>query len=315
MKVGFSVIFVVIVVASIKAWGPQGHQALAAAAQRRLSATARAAVTALLGPDTGLGDVATWADDVRAAGRGEGPLVNDPEAKQLNHDFPDNANWHFVNFPLGAAKYDDGSEFTGPHDVVHVINDCINILEGTPSALALTKSQALRFLIHFVGDIHQPLHVGTGYYRCTTSPHATLIVDESKAHGMCDDRGGNDLVFGSKQLHGFWDSDLVSAIVPSPDPTVLRAHLSGRIGGITITPGDHHQWAEVWASESIHAAADAYDHIKFGQETLANGHVKTIAITLPAGYKTKQSPVADLRLTQAAARLADLLNALAWQIP
>jgi S1/P1 Nuclease len=315
MKIVCSTILVVALAASLHAWGPEGHQAIASAAQGRLSESARAAVTTLLGPGVGLDDVATWADDVRSAGRGQGPLVNDPEAKQLNHDFPDNANWHFVNFPLAAATYDDESEFSGPPDVVHVINACINVLEDRPSSLALTKSQALRFLIHFVGDIHQPLHVGTGYYRCKIAPHATLIVDEIKAHGMCDDRGGNDLVFGSRKLHSFWDGELVSAVVPSSDPAVLSAHLSELAAGVAPTPGDHHQWAEVWASESIHAAAGAYDHIKFGQETLANSHVNTIAITLPPGYKTTQTPVAEQRLTQAAARLADLLNALEWRVP
>src|SRR5262249_47612594 len=112
-------------VAPSHAWGVEGHWALAAAAQGRLEVAAQGSISTLLGSGVSLQDVANWADEVRLARQGQGRLVHDPEAMQLNHDFPDNGNWHFDNFPFGATSYEDTSAFATAHDVVHLINECI----------------------------------------------------------------------------------------------------------------------------------------------------------------------------------------------
>lgn len=68
------------------------------------------------------------------------------------------------NFPVGSKKYTATSPFTYPHDVVHLINGCVTVLEGGEFE-GLIQKDALRLLIHFVGDVHQPLHTVAGYSR------------------------------------------------------------------------------------------------------------------------------------------------------
>ena len=117
----------------------------------------------------------------------QGPLAKDPEAAQFNHQFPDNGQWHFVNLPLGSAEYTDNGRFSADNDVVQIINQCVKILE-TPEGqkTRFTKKQALKFLVHLVGDIHQPLHVGTGYYDLS-GPTPVLIEDPAKAYRKQND--------------------------------------------------------------------------------------------------------------------------------
>jgi hypothetical protein len=187
------------------------------------------------------------------------------------------------------------------------------VLEGNPSPLSLTKRQALRFLVHFVGDIHQPLHVGTGYFDCSPAQHASLISDPAKASARCNDRGGNSLAFGAKELHAYWDVDLVTAVTGSTDESVLSSRLQQMATDQWKTPGDYHQWAEAWATESVHAAAAAYVPIKFGQEQAAGGRMSKILIQLPPSYGQNETKVVGERLGKAAVRLADLLNSIHWQ--
>src|SRR5437016_4319386 len=73
-------------------WGAEGHQAITEFAQGQLNPKARAAVVHILGDGESLAQVSTWADEVRAASRHQGPLVDDPEVQQFNQDFPHNAD-------------------------------------------------------------------------------------------------------------------------------------------------------------------------------------------------------------------------------
>src|SRR5713226_7176217 len=174
-KVLLSVALILALAAQVFSYGGEGHKAIAKAAESLLDVKGRAGVQKVLG-STDLASVATWPDDLKQAARGRGPLVDDQEAIKFNHDFPKNGSWHFVNLALGLNAYTDNGPFSDPNDVVHTINRCIRILEGS-SEPNFSKLQALRFLVHLVGDIHQPLHVGTGYFQFDASDNAILIKD------------------------------------------------------------------------------------------------------------------------------------------
>ena len=309
------------------AWGPQGHEAIAIIAQARLNVVARRAVLALLPAGQTMADVATWADAVRAAQGHEGPLVHDAEARQLNRDFPHNAGWHFVNLPLGLRAYAEDGPFSGPDDVVHAIARCVRALESAHPTPHLGRSQALRFLIHLVGDIHQPLHVGTGYYRITDH-RVLLVTDPAAARHTPNDAGGNALCYAGSpthclgRLHPLWDGDLVRQVARSPDTMRLVAALRRKTAdpawqrahavALSDPDGDHHAWAAQWASASVREARAAYAGIRFGQVVLDHGLLRTIAVTLPPEYAADQLDRVAAQLLAAGIHLAHLLDRIDW---
>ena len=167
------------------AWGQEGHSIVAEIAQRRLNARAVGEVERLLGRGHSLASVGSWADDVRSAR-------------------PETYNLHFVDIPVAQSSYD-----ADKHCHASAQGDCVVAeLDRLKKALACAptedlKRDALRFAVHFVGDVHQPMHT----------------VDEA--------RGGNDIkvefeVGGltctgkcvprkvSTNLHAIWDTNLIS---------------------------------------------------------------------------------------------------------
>ena len=300
----------------LHAWGPLGHSAIAAIAEKHLSPAAQSHVAAILaqGHDTDLPSIANWADEVRAAASGRGPLSEDAEARAFNAKFPTNALWHFVDLPLGADEYRQVITFTSVNDVVHAIKRCVAVLENADIRPDdFTKLQALRLLVHFVGDIHQPLHCGTGFYDLSNLSRPVLITDPRLCRGKPDDRGGNDLFYGtdpSQELHALWDQDLVFAIRNSADYRSLADWLEST-QSIGPTPGDYHIWPEEWAIDSVLQARKAYRNIQFDSASI-DGHWLRVAIQLPTGYIDDNRSLAAAQLVKAGIHLAQLLNSLAW---
>ena len=155
------------------AWGKTGHRVVAEVADHYLTDEAAAAVEDILGPES-MAEAADWPDFMRS----------DPDNFWRNEANP----WHYVTVPVGQ-KYDETAPPPG--------GDAITALEHF-RAIAMDESQpleqrqlALRFIIHIVGDLHQPLHVGNG-----------------------TDRGGNLFVcyfFDTlTNLHHIWDEDLIN---------------------------------------------------------------------------------------------------------
>jgi hypothetical protein len=146
-------------------YGREGHEAVGELARQMLRPEARAAVIQIHGNDN-LAGVSTWADELKLAEHHQGPLANNPEAVAVNAQFPANHLWHFADLPLGTEVYRDNDKFSNGNDVVQAITRCIGVLEAAPGIKTdLTKAEALKFLVHLVGDLHQPLHCGCGCSR------------------------------------------------------------------------------------------------------------------------------------------------------
>ncbi len=315
-------------------WGAEGHEAIAATAAANLKTTGRAGVAKILG-DGQLESVATWPDLVRDALKHQGALKNDPEAKEFNHDHPTNREWHFVDLPLGIETYDATAAGAGPDDVVHGIERCITILETASEDPRFTKLEALRFLVHLVGDIHQPLHASTGYYTVKgTGAHAkaTLVTDPTKAKGkdVYEDVGGNDLCLRDPaaggtctELHAHWDADLVKKVASSVPKLVekLEGDLASEMwkaahaDAIAKADGDYHHWPEIWAIQSVHAAREAYKGIAFENvlKQSKKTHSITLRVQLPGTYNDDQHDRVETQLAAAAAHLEQLMDALQWK--
>jgi hypothetical protein len=289
-------------------WGVEGHRTVADLAREQLSPSARAAVIRILGNDD-LAAVAVWADELRLVGRHQGPLADDAEAHAFNAKFPHNYSWHYVDLPLGMA-YADDSAFASPDDVVHAIRRTVAVLEGRSGEM--TPIVALRLLVHFVGDLHQPLHAANGYFDLSDPAAPRLMTDPARIDQATGDRGGNSLFFTrTAELHAYWDSTLVARLAQGADDRALAARLAPLRPAGWQTPGDFHTWAAAWASESSRMAAGAYAGIVFGPATVGpKGQLERMQIRLPAGYEERSVPTVADQLAKAGLRLAALLNAI-----
>lgn len=198
-----------------RAWGADGHRIVAALALKQLSPAVLAEVNRLLAlePGSTLESISTWADEVRS---------------------PTTASWHYLNFRRDDdCRYDAMANCPGGNCVVSAIERQLRILGGKGPDEERLK--ALRYVTHFIADLHQPLHAGYG-----------------------DDRGGNLYqvqAYGhGTNLHAVWDTALV-AQWPGGVPA-LKASVEAR----TVSAGniDPAAWAEascrIVASEGFYPA-------------------------------------------------------------
>lgn len=157
-----------------QAWGPTGHRAIGLLAERYISPRARAGLVEILGTES-IAEASTWADFMRSS----------PEPFWRFQAGP----WHFVTVPDGRTWEEVGPPPQG--DAITALRQFAATVRNPEAPLA-DRQLALRFIIHIVGDLSQPLHVGNGR-----------------------DRGGNDVAvtfFGRRtNLHALWDSGIIES--------------------------------------------------------------------------------------------------------
>jgi len=238
-------------------WGAQGHQIVAMIASRDLNDRARVAVRELLGSQT-LVDVSTWADEITR-----------------DRDFEWTKPLHYINVPRNATRVERGRDC--PHDVcvVAAIENYTMTLRNR-SAPRRQRTEALKFLIHFVGDIHQPLHVS-----------------------YADDRGGNNVTlrwFGESDwnLHSVWDDGLVKQCLGRDRTTVIR-RIRRRLSKEQFKLWRNSLEPEAWANESLAITRRLYGELP------ARGEIGR-------EYCRQNSGAVEQRLAAAGVRLAALLN-------
>lgn len=238
------------------AWGAEGHEVAAAIALGELTPSARTQVAHLLGSDAMLVQQSNWADEIKDQRR-------------------DTAPWHFVDIPLNAAGFVPQRDCARGDCVVAQIEADLQVLRNK-RLNARARAEALLFLIHFVADVHQPLHAEDN-----------------------DDKGGNQVrvEIGRERanLHKVWDVDVVQ--VMGFDPGTVAANIERG-----ITAQQRRAWSQGspadWANQA-HAIArnQIYPPLQGARE-----------IRLPRDYGWREAPVARLQLARAGVRLAWLLN-------
>jgi hypothetical protein len=260
--------------AQLLAWGPKGHAIVADIAASRLTRIAKQNLQLLLGADS-LASIASWADSVRK-------------------DRDESYDWHFVDIPKDAAGFSEERDCFRPQDkhkdaltdhhncVVDRIEMFQRILDDEKASRA-DRLEALKWLFHFVGDIHQPLHA----------------INEA--------RGGNDIklpVFGSPKcgdydcnLHWAWDTLLLEHTGLSEEDYVARLnqliaqkHLENQAVG---TPVD-------WANES---------HLQ------ARHIIEAKPAAIDETYYQANIELVNQKLALAGLRLAVLLNGTLGKAP
>lgn len=297
------------------AFGDLGHRTVGAVADAQLTSEARMAVASLLRSGETLATVATWPDEVKRAKKNLGPLAHDAEAQRFNEVFPDNREWHYVDLPLDTTVYTEGAIGSRVNDIVQTIQRCIRLIESKAiPPHEMTRAQALRWLVHLLGDLHQPLHLGSGYYRFDAQSQAHLITDPQEAAGKAEDHGGTLLINATEeQLHAFWDDRLVNAVAKGrPYLEVAQELLAQGHQSAWDGSGSYHEWVEQWAVESIRLGKSAYEGLIFGTGQFDGDHhgLRRITVTLPPGYEQDQAKLVEQQLAKAGYRLAAILNAL-----
>jgi S1/P1 Nuclease len=320
---------------SVFAWGNDGHQTVGKIASLRVKRGTARRIAAILKPGETLSSVSTWADTVKERMGTNDP---DPDTNAFLQDMvhnEKNREWHYDDLPLNCGSYQTCAGFTVEHDVVNMINVCIRTLQGRPDPNhPLSERNALRLLVHLVGDMHQPLHVGSGYID-EHGPNGAMIIERDprviQRKHLDHDRGGNQLILDNnrKRLHGFWDFDLVSALMlhvhqPTSDElgTFLKQNVRpesawnprGRVG----------TWAAQWATDSLHQSRNqTYRGIRItgkrnmtvtnrdGQPVMRDGRPVTelvYDVTKPANYEALNREIVRVQLAKGGYRLARLLD-------
>jgi nuclease S1 len=234
-----------------QAWGPIGHRAIGRIAEHHLNAQAARAVAELLAPEQ-LAYVPNWADEIR------------PEPEWAKAE-----SWHWVTIPDGQVYASSTKNPAG--DVLEAIARFEKVLADR-AAPKRERAEALKWLAHLVGDVHQPLHVGRG-----------------------DDHGGNDVLVlwlgEPTNLHAVWDAKIIertqlssselAEMLDHPTPEQVRAwQASGPVD---------------WARESQELRSGCYE---LGDRKLSYRYIHD------------HWPTVQDRLLQAGVRLAGELNRL-----
>lgn len=231
-------------------WGQNGHRIVGDIAADYLNSEAREAVNRVL-DETSMAIASTWMDKIKS----------DP-AYDHTHD------WHWVTIPNGMTYEETEKNPNG--DLINTLRSIISELKND-SLSAEEEQEKLKMLIHLVGDIHQPLHVGTG-----------------------KDRGGNDTKvqwFNEKSnLHRVWDSEIIN------DTKLSYTEFSRAINHPTDQQIDKWQDSKVldWAYESMELRDQAYD----------------LPADRKIGYKYQyqKRDLLDQQLLKGGIRLAGVLN-------
>jgi hypothetical protein len=256
----FSAVLLLIPARAALAWGRLAHRASAKLADSRLSPRTRAMIRELLEPGESLADASTWADE-------------------HSRDIPGSMSWHFVNVPIWAPHYD-------PRDcrrqgcVVSKIADFKATLQDRNLPVARRRT-ALRFLVHLVQDVHQPMHVADR-----------------------NDRGGNNVQlrygrYDNTNLHQVWDSGLLSRAFRNEDD--LMHHLEALAKRPEARDWLQQGRPEDWANESLLVGRRAYQ-IPGSNSTLRSGD------SIGREYERENVPKAADRLARSGVRLAAVLE-------
>lgn len=248
------------IAAPAAAWGRLGHRLVAALAWDELTPATRVAVAELLvgESDPTLPGIAVWADDLRA---------NDPDLGRRS------SKWHYVNIAEHDCDYDAAIACRGGDCVVEAIRDQTAILADRSRPRA-ERAQALKFVVHFVGDVHQPMHAGYAH-----------------------DKGGNDFQVNldgrGSNLHSLWDSGLLNSrgLDEAAYLQRLRAMPLAVPRDSSPLPPDAAAWAE--ASCRVVRQPGLYP----------------ASAKISADYVQAWRPVAEAQLRRGGSQLAAVLNA------
>lgn len=311
------------------AWGADGHRTVGVLAEKLLEGThAGAEVRALLGT-LSLADATLWADCAKgvkpdeanpsqlvyaSAGRfpecqifetpqGQAEMIdfvrrNLKSCNPQPHEEDCHRQYHYTDLNLTQPVYRLGVVGAREDDVVGAITAAIRVLQGkaAPPPFAFKdKREALLVLVHYVGDIHQPLHVGAVY---VSAAGRRINPDKTGLNLGTETRGGNELMVAERRLHSLWDE-----VGPSQRPSRVDAAWVARAKAVPATGSDLEQFSTLWATDSLRQSREAFRLVTFAPRV-----DKQWPTSLPNDYPARMALVKRVQLTAAGAHLAEVLE-------
>ena len=235
-------------------WGQTGHRVIGLIAEDHLTRKASRKIEKLLAGKS-LAFVSTYADEIKS-----------------DRAYSKYSPWHYVNYPLETRYNPANRDDAG--DVIFGIEQCIEVLSDTTPGIE-DQQFYLALLVHLIGDMHMPLHVGRE-----------------------EDRGGNDIKLSwfSKptNLHRLWDSDLIESVNLSY--TELAAELNSQLSSSQRAQYNSGTYLD-WIEDSHEVAAIVYESAKEGDR-------------LAYRYSYEYNELLFTQLQKGGVRLARLLNQL-----
>ena len=234
-------------------WGKTGHRVTGAVATKHLTKKAKKAITKLLNGQS-LAFVSIYADEIKS------------DSSYMSY-----GPWHYVNYSFEKKYGEETPSEKG--DLIKGITKCMDVLKDE-NAADKDKTFYLKMLVHFVGDLHQPLHVGRG-----------------------EDKGGNDIQVRwfneGSNLHRVWDSDMLNYYNMSYTELSENTKTLSKAEFAKIKQGSILDWVE----ESQDLAEEVYGSATIGEK-------------LSYKYAYKYLPVVREQLQKAGIRLAEILNTI-----
>ena len=273
-----------------QAWGPEGHEIVADIALRHLTPRAKRQVKGILGEkQLGEYEVASWPDIIRG--------TQEYEAR-----YPHNGRWHFVEFNV-TEKYDEDFELKPPADGQDIVTQVGRWQKELAAADASKERRldALRFLVHFTGDMHQPLHCAYRY-----GDMGGNMIPVRSFQGRTYSFGPDSQMDYAENIHSVWDGAMVYELLAGRRPGTVARELDQE-----ITPGQAQQWSQ---GEPLNWAIDSYWRARKEAYRWTNGESLPFKWTGPGMDLTSESyidarlPMAKEQLQKAGVRLAHLLN-------
>ena len=321
------------------AYGPRGHQLVGSIADRRLARNRAVArkVRQLLDGLT-LAEVATLPDQIKSWDDcGSRPPSPDPvtDRTRINNELrafvaankcslrPTHGEFHFTDVPVtGGEEYDDGTVGRGEFDIVQMIPFCIRVLRGEEpetNSRAITKTIAVILLTHYLGDIHQPLHVGADFFNADGAAFHPTQSDEGFA-----DQGGNKLTLftftggsfnATGNLHSFWDGKSVDFAFGKTANTTLARRLAAQTPARWRLRGGVETWAEQMADGILPSAREARTRLEYrnirvvpGAHFIESGEAREKRSRRRASYSNWAAGVVRHEIHKGGWRLAALLE-------
>ena len=272
------------------AWGPEGHTVVGDVAAHYLTARAQKQIHSILqGKRLGDYEISSWPDEIRGS----------EEYEQL---YPDNGKWHFVDFDT-FKRYNDDFELKPPADGQDVVDQIVRWQKdlGAKNSTPAQKLDALRFLVHFTADLHQPMHCA---FRCGDMGGNMIPVNSFK--GRKYSFGPNTPMDYPPSVHSVWDESMVLELMGGRSRTAFAKFLEEG-----LSPEQIQWWSQ---GKPLDWATDSYWRARKQVYRWTNGEHLPYTWSRPGmdltseNYIDSRLPVAQEQLQKAGVRLALLLN-------
>jgi hypothetical protein len=221
--------------------------------------------------------------------------------------------FHFDDIAIQRSTFDRNDQGTSPHDLVAAIGAVIAVLSGKPIPPPFPfsikdKKEALFLLAHLIGDLHQPLHIGSVYLDTNGK-----LVDPDIAHKVDPDTetiGGNAIQDGiaipvqNINLHHEWDD------IPTDIGDASTSELLDAAKSVPASQGSPESWPVAWATDTLLVAHDAFKGLSFKLTPPAAKVKWTVTFDNHMDYLQAADAIKRKQLAKGGARLAELLNAI-----